>query len=400
MKILVVAQRYYPENFPTTQVCEQIARDGHDVTILTGLPNYPDGITFPDYTKGRNREQFINGVKIIRSFEAGRRKGPLWLAVNYVTFLVSSMLKARKIAPDFDCVLCYQTSPVMMACAGVYFAHLHKIPAYIYCCDVWPECMKVYIKNEKSLLFRVMKWFSGFIYKSADSVAVQSKSFIKYFKQTHNMNISTYIPQFGNDDYLNMDFTPHNHEVNFVFTGNIGKAQHVELIIEAANLIRSLDFKVHFVGSGSSYEEALSLVKERGLEDKILFYGRRPYDEMPEFYKKADVCLATLSSGSFIDMTIPAKIQGYFAADKPVLAVMRGAAKDIIDETKCGICIEPGDIPSLAQAMTWMIEHRDELPAMGERARKYYRENFTKKIFFRNLYKFIGADKSDRRDEN
>lgn len=390
MKILVVCQRYYPEHFQVTEICEQMVKDGHQITVLTGLPNYPEGEIFKDYRNGKRRNENINGVKIVRSFEIGRGKSLFRLGINYLSFIVSSILKIRKFKDNiYDCIFVYQTSPVFMACAGVYYKIKNKIPFFIYCCDIWPECVKIYVKSEKSIIFRIVKIVSTRIYQSADEIAVQSRSFFGYFEKVHKIKIDSYIPQFGNDDYLGMDLKSNNSEVNFVFTGNIGRAQRVDLIIEAAEIIREMDFKVHFVGSGSCYSEAVKIVKDKKLNNKIIFHGKQPYEKMPFYYKKADVCIATLNTGTLIDSTIPAKIQGYFAAGKPVLAAMIGDVKEIIDETKSGLCVKPNDVKAFAMAMKYMIENKSELSAMGTRAKKYYEENFTKKIFMNNLYSFI-----------
>ena len=315
-KILVVCQHYYPENFQITPICEQLVKDGYDVTILTGLPNYPTGIVPDEYKKG-HRDEIINGVHVVRGYEIGRRKGPLWLAINYVSFTLSFLHKVNVLSGDFDIVLVYQLSPVLMALPGIKYANKHKVPLMIYCCDLWPESMKMYIKNEKNILFRIMKRMSQKVYSRADVLAVQSKSFIDYMEQTHGIKRDKmiYMPAFADETYLETDFTSDDNLVDFVFLGNLGIAQNLISVLEAVNKIKDVpNFKVHFVGDGSCLGQMKEFVNNNGLEDIVQFYGRRPVEEMPKFYKLADACLVSLKADNATGLTLPSKVQGYMAA--------------------------------------------------------------------------------------
>ena len=181
-------------------------------------------------------------------------------------------------------------------------------------------------------------------------------------------------------------------KVIILFLGNIGIAQDIGGLIDAVYKIKEFnDFKVHLVGTGSYVDEAKLKVKELGLEDIILFYGRRPYEEMPKFYKLADVCLATLQADSAISLTIPSKVQGYMAAGKPIIAALSGFAKDIINESGSGIGVEPGNIKELSEAMKEFIlnKNTDKYIHCGERARQFYNNNFTKEKYMTNLYTIL-----------
>ena len=164
MRILVVCQHYYPENFQITPICEQLVSDGYDVTVLTGLPNYPEGEVLKEYKRG-HRDEIINGVHVIRCFEIGRKKGIFHLAINYISFCLSSMIKVGNIRGEYDLVFSYQLSPILMTLPARKYAKRNHIPLFLYCCDLWPESLKVYIKSEKNLLFKLMK-------KSAEGVTV------------------------------------------------------------------------------------------------------------------------------------------------------------------------------------------------------------------------------------
>ncbi len=390
-KILVVCQHYYPENFQITPICEQLIEDGYDVTVLTGLPNYPMGIVPDEYKKG-HRDEIINGVHVVRGYEIGRRKGPLWLAINYASFTISFLHKVNKLADEFDMVLVYQLSPVLMALPGIKYANKHKVPLMIYCCDLWPESMKMYIKNEKNILFRIMKRMSQKVYSRADVLAVQSKSFIDYMEQTHGIKRDRmiYMPAFADETYLETDFASDNGVVDFVFLGNLGIAQNLIAVLEAVNIIKDIpDFKVHFVGDGSCLEQMKEFVRNNKLENIVQFYGRRPVEEMPEFYKLADACLVSLKADNATGLTLPSKVQGYMAAGLPIVGMIDGSAQEVIEESECGICVAANDIVGMANAMRDFIRNPQKYADCGKNGRKYFKSNFNKRKLLDDIETYI-----------
>lgn len=389
MKILVVCQYYYPEKFQINDICEQLVKDGHIVTVLTGLPNYPMGNIPEEYLHGKKRDEVINGVHVLRTFEIGRKPGVVGMAKNYLSYCVSASWKALWLKNEFDVILIYQLSPVLMGIPGIIYRWLHNIPTYLYCCDIWPESARVLLKSDKSIPFRIISKVSNFIYRHVDLVSVQSSSFVKYFTDYHGLNKKkvVYIPQYSDSAYLKEDFTPIDDEcVDFVFLGNIGIAQDVDCILEAVELIKDIKgFRMHFVGDGMFLEDAKRIVAEKELGDLVKFYGRKPYEDMPKFYRLADICLATLRAGNLISETLPSKVQGYMAAGKPILGALEGSGMKVINESECGICVHSSDAVALAKAMEKMILEKDKLKAYGENGRSYFIKNFTKEIFMESL---------------
>lgn len=389
MKILIVCQYYYPENFQITPICEQLIKDGYDVTVLTGLPNYPTGIIPKEYKKG-HRDEYINGVHVIRCYEIARKKGAIFLALNYISFMLSASQKIASLSDDYNLVFVYQLSPVTMALPGKKYAKKHNIPMVLYCCDLWPESMKMYIHSEKNICFRIVKSISRSIYQSAHKVIVQSKSFLPYLKKVHRIGDEklVYIPAFADETYLTKDFLPEDNVVDFVFLGNLGIAQNLIAVLEAVEKIKDIpNFKVHFVGDGSMINEMKSFVQIHQLSNIVFFYGRRPVEEMPNFYKMADACLVSLKADNVTGLTLPSKVQGYMAAGKPIIGMIDGSAKDVIDESGCGICVRAGDVDGLSLAMKSFITEREKYSDCGRKARKYFIENFSKEKFLEKLEK-------------
>lgn len=382
MKILMVCQHYYPERFQNQDICEQLVRDGHDVTILTGLPNYETGFVPEEYKHGKHNNEKINGVQVYRTFEIGRRKGVFWRMLNYFSYALSSSWWAIWNRRKYDIVFSYQLSPIFMLMPAVIVAKKHHIPLYVYCLDLWPESMKAMPPGDKAIIFKPIHWISRFLYKKADEISVQSKSFFEYFEKVNDIPLQklSYIPQMASSEYLNMDFNNDNGIIDFVFLGNIGNAQDIELIINAAERNKDLkNFAIHFVGDGIFLNKAKQMVKKKGLENIVLFHGRQPIEKMPEYYKLADVCLVTLKGGSIISKTIPAKVQGYMAAGIPILGALDGFGSDVINESGAGVCVSCGDLDKFSEHMKDFVLNYKKYENCSGKARAYFKEHFTKR---------------------
>ena len=384
MKILVVCQHYYPEHFQNQDICEQLVEDGHEVTVLTGLPNYEDdGFVKEEYKHGKNRDEKINGVQIYRTFEIGRRKGVFWRILNYFSYMLSASFWAIKNSRKFDIVFSYQLSPILMMFPAVIIAKRQHLALYVYCCDLWPESIKAMAPGNNPLVFKPIHWISRWLYNHADAISVQSKSFFEYFETVNRIPRQrlSYIPHMASSEYLEMDFKQDNHTIDFVFLGNIGNAQDIELIINATEKNKNIPgFMIHFVGDGIFLSQAKQIVHQKGLEKLILFHGRQSVDRMPEYYKLADVCLVTLKAGTIISKTIPSKVQGYMSAGIPILAALDGYGADVINESGAGVCVPAGDLDAFSLHMKEFILHYDNFHDCTECARTYFKNNFTKRI--------------------
>lgn len=252
---------------------------------------------------------------------------------------------------------------------------------YLYCLDLWPDSIKDKIKNEKNPIFKVTSIISKMIYSAADMIGVTSKPFVDYLNSVCQISKDkiVFLPQHA-QDIGKMDIsTIDNGIVDFVFMGNIGSSQDLDKVIEAASLLdNNLKFRIHIVGGGSALNCLKALVRKKDLEDKVIFHGRHPVSDMPQFYRLADACLLTLSSESAVGLTIPGKLQGYMSAGKPIVGAINGPAQEIINEADGGICVSAGDIKGLAQAMEDFIVNQHSYLKCGYNNREYYENNFTK----------------------
>lgn len=388
MKILVVCQYYYPEQFRINDICEKLVEDGHSITVLTGLPNYPEGNIPKEYRWGRKRKEIINGVKVLRTFEIGRKSGVVGMALNYVSYMLSASVKTLFLNKDFDIIFVYQLSPVTMVLPGIVMKRRIGKPLYLYSCDIWPESMKNILPDENGLIFKVVKRFSRYLYSQCDAITVTSKPFIKYFNLEHSIPIEkiSYIPQHAEDIYLKPGTSTIDDITDFVFMGNIGIAQDIECILNAADRLKQIpNFKIHFVGDGSYLEKSKLIASNKGLNDIVIFHGRHPLERMPDFYMIADACLLTLKADNLIGLTMPSKLQGYMAAGKVVIGAINGAAQEVIKESQCGLYVNAGDSVALAEVMKDFIESPGKYKNCGENGREYFKKHFTKDIYIEKL---------------
>ena len=392
MKILVVCQYYYPEPFRISDICEELVRRGHEVAVVTGVPNYPEGVIYTDYRMGKKREEIIRGVNVHRCFTIGRRTGTLFRFLNYYSFAMSSTLYVSRIKKQFDVVFVNQLSPVMMACAGICAKKKWNIPLVLYCLDLWPESLVAGGVSEKSLVYKLFKRISKQIYSCADVIAITSKQFKNYFEDVLNVPTTNmvHLSQYAEEIFCQVSSERIKKDrYDFVFAGNIGEMQAVETIIRAAALLEKeklgSEIKIHIVGDGTKLNQCKDLALGSG---NIEFYGRRPVEDMPKFYEMADAMLLTLKDNETISYTLPGKMQSYMAAGKPIIGSINGEAKSVIEDAKCGYCCSAEDSVALANLMKRFVDS-EEKQHMGLRAKQYYDKYYRKSIFMERLEQLL-----------
>ena len=400
MKILVVCQFYYPEQFRITDICEELVKRGHEVTVLTGLPNYPEGYVLKDYKNGKKRDEIINGVKVHRCFEIGRRKNVIFRVLNYYSFALSAKRYAKRLKEEFDVVLVNQLSPIMMANAGIAYKKKHGVKLVMYCLDLWPASLSAGGIGSKSIVHKYFKKVSEKIYKQADKLLITSKRFAQYFEQEFGMvdNIE-YLPQYSEEM-----FSPDNckkeqsKEIDLLFAGNVGSAQSMDTILDCAKITADIsNLTYHIVGDGSELQRCRKRAESESI-NSVVFYGRKELNEMPDYYKKADAMLVTLVDDANLARTLPGKVQTYMAAGKPIIGCANGETSDIILDAGCGYCSKAQDAFCMAENVRALCVDKENgrLEQFGKLARKYYEDNFSKQIFFEKLESVLKQYSSEK----
>lgn len=390
MKILVVCQYYYPEQFRINDICETLVKKENEVTVLTGLPNYPRGKVSKEYKFFRKRKEKINGVNVIRSFEIGRRRGIIFRVLNYLSYMISASIKACFMKEQFDVVYVYQLSPILMAVPGIIYKKRHNTKMVLYCLDLWPESVTTFGIKENTLIYKLIDKISRKIYNKADEILVSSETFKQDIKKKLKQDIKIeYIPQYS-ENILSAKTHKWHKEINFVFAGNIGKAQSVETIIKAANELKeNYNIKIHIVGDGSSLQECKDLVKKLNLNN-VIFYGKKELNEMQQYYNLADAMLVTLTKDAFASKTLPGKVQSCMATGNPIIAAADGETKKIIENAKCGYCVPAEDYKALANKMIeFASKTKVEIAELENNSQEYYNKNFKKDIIINKLIKVL-----------
>ncbi|MEG0034963.1 MAG: glycosyltransferase family 4 protein [Bacilli bacterium] len=382
MKILIVCQYYYPEPFRITDIAENLVKLGNEVTILTGLPNYPEGKVSQEYKWGKRRNEFVNGVEIVRTFIIGRRKGKIFLGLNYISFIISSSLKMILLKKDFDTIFVYQLSPVFMAIPGILYKKIRKKKLVLYCLDIWPASLTAMNISKKSFIYKIVAKMSSFIYSNVDSLLVSSKGFVKYLNNELRINKDIkYLPQYAEDIYGEVtDENKSIEEYNLVFAGNVGKMQSVDTIVKTASFLKEKqNIKFHIVGDGSELQKCKNLANQLGCGN-IYFHGRVELKEVIKFYDIADVLLLTLRDDDLTNLTLPAKYQSYLLANKRIIAAANG---ETAEEIKC-----------MKAGNTCSAENSDELSSLilNEYTNSYecnnreiYMKHYSKEKFLMSL---------------
>lgn len=395
MRILIVSQIFYPTPFRINDIVEALTSSGHEVKVITGLPDYGLSNIPKDYRFGRRRREKALGAEIVRVSTTARRTGVFWRALNYFSFAFTGWFHAAfRRTDDFDVILSYETSPIFQVIPAIKLKKRSHKKLVLYCLDLWPVSLKAWKVKESSFIYKAVKRMSSRIYQAADIVPVSSPAFKDYLVQVCGVDPEriVFLPQHGEDEFAALDgaVIP-NKTYDFVYAGNIGSVQRVDIIIRAAAKMKSQHpFLVHIVGSGSELEAVKDLADELDVRDKVIFYGRKSAEEIKQYYHLADCFLLSLDSESAISMTLPGKLQGYMGAGKPVAASASGAVAELIKETQCGLVAAPGDADGLAAIMDSLTEDPEGGRRMGAKGSSYYAAHFTKTVIMDKIVTILG----------
>ena len=387
MKILFVCQYFYPEVFRGNDIAFHWAEEGHDVHVMTGIPNYPNGVFHKGYGIFKKRHEVVNGVNVTRLPIVPRGNNKIMLMLNYFSYLFVAWVYVlfHAVFHKYDRVFVQQLSPVMMSAPGVLYKRIRKVPLYTWVLDLWPESLTAAggINNKYVLAF--FRHYVKSEYKHSDMILISSRSFEKSILEYGNYKDKVvYYPQWsdGNNGAIvvpeNAPAIPKGFKL--MFAGAVGEAHGFECTMQAALLTKEhKDIKWIIVGDGRKLDWVKQFVKDNELEETVLTLGRYPSDTMPWFFNQADVMLVTLNDDPLFKLYAPAKISSYMATAKPIVAVLNGEGAEVIKEADCGWVLSAGDAEGFAKlAIELSTIEKNVLKSKGENALKYYNEHFVK----------------------
>lgn len=397
MKVLIISQYFWPENFRITDVAQGLRDLGHEVTVLTGLPNYPDGRFFAGYgLRGPWRDKH-EGIEVIRAplVPRGNGGGPR-LICNYLSFVAGSILFGLpRLRERFDALLVFEPSPVTVAIPALLLKTIQGTPLLFWVQDLWPESLSATGMVKNRMILRAVASLVRLIYRHSDRILIQSRAFREPIRAlgAEDQRI-VYLPNSAEALYQPVELPADAPErllvpagFRIMFAGNIGAAQSFSTIIDAADLLREFA-DVHWIilGDGRMRGEAEAEVEARGLGAQVHFLGQHAPAMMPRFFALADVLLVTLRRDPIFAATLPSKLQSYLACGRPIVAALDGEGARVLEESGAGIAVPSDDPRALADAVRRLRAARPEERAkMGSRGRAYFEAEFDRGMLLRRL---------------
>lgn len=387
MKVLLITQYFYPENFKSNDIALELTKRGHEVTVLTGLPNYPEGKIYETYGFFKRTRENYQGINVIRTWLLPRGKGGGFrLLLNYFSWAFFASIRAFFLSyqKKFDVILVHEPSPITQGFPAIVVKKIQKIPLHFWVLDLWPESLTsaggIHNKYVLSLFTNMVKY----IYNNSDKILISSKGFAASILAKGNYNDKLiYFPNWAEDSILqgNLDYPIPDLPKGFkiIFAGNIGVSQDVDSIIRAALILKEkTDIHFVFIGDGRSKVYLEEFVIKNNLNQTVHFLGRFPIDAMKSFFSHADVLLVSLKNELIFNVTVPAKLQAYLCTKKPILGMLNGEGAQIIDEAKCGFSVNAADSIGLAKKIIEMYKMSvEERLNIGNNGFSFYEDNFT-----------------------
>lgn len=380
MKLLLVTPHFYPETFKCNDMAFELARRGHDVTVMTAIPDYPEGHFHRGYGVLRRRRERVNGVSVHRSLLISRHNGTApWLALNYLSYTFFAFFKALwfGLTRRYDAVIVHETSPVMVGIPAVIVKKMQRIPLHFWVLDLWPESLTAAGGITSPLVLKPFERLTRWIYDNSDTILIGSEGFrtpIVSKKQTYASRVRPF-PNWLDPAVCETESAIRLPEgkFNVVFAGNLGDAQDIPAVLEAIRLLRD-DPRVHFtfVGGGRKRQLAESFIREHRLSGCVTFIDRVPRTEIGSILRQASAQLLTLKESPIFRLTVPARLQAYMQAGRPVIAMINGEAARLIDDAQCGWSVAAGDSQALASLIAEKASATAaELDALGANGRAY-----------------------------
>lgn len=400
MRILVVTQYFWPENFRINDLVSGLAASGHEITVLTGKPNYPAGQVFDTYKQNPENFAHFSASSVLRVPMLARGQGSFRLALNYLSFVVGACIWGPWLLrqQDFDVIFVFEPSPVTVGLPAILLGHIKQLPVVFWVLDLWPETLAAIGVVRSPRLLSWIGHLVSFIYNRCTLVLGQSRGFLASIaKYCTNPQKIRYFPSWSEDIFSDTviekatEVPDKEGAFNILFAGNIGEAQDLPAVLDAAEQLKdNLNIRWLIVGDGRKSDWLAAHVMQRGLEQNILLLGRFPVERMPSFYAHADTLLVSLKKDPVFSMTIPGKVQSYLMSGIPLMGMLDGEGAAVIEQAGAGLTCAAGDSAGLAAAILELarMPARDRA-AMGARGRLFAQKEFGREILIGRLEGFF-----------
>jgi len=397
LKILVISQYFYPENFRINDLVFSLKKRGHEIEVLTGKPNYPKGDYFKGYSWKGPKDEEIKGVKVHRANLILRKKGgSLRLFLNYFSFVFFAFFKILKLKGDFEKIFIYAPSPITVGILGIVAAKKFKCKSYLWVHDLWPESVRVAGGIKSSIVLGLVNQMTKLIYRFNDQLLVQSPEFKNYIlNQGVKESKIIYYPYYAEDFYNVIEkdksyLSQFPRGFNLLFAGNIGVAQSFDTIVNAFEKLKEYDINLVVLGDGRDKSRIQKQINEKGLTKIFHFLGSFPPELMPHYFTCADGLLITLKKADIFSYTIPGKLQSYLACGKPIIGALDGIGNKIISESNSGFACEAENHELLAKNIIKLYKlSKAEKEKLSKNALIYFEKNFNKQYLLERLEEIL-----------
>ena len=396
MRILIVSQYFWPENFRVNDLTRELVKRGHSITVLTGIPNYPAGKVFDTFKADRKAFYHYAGAKVCRVPMFARGTGSLRLLLNYLSFVLGACFfgpwKLR--GQDFDIIFVFEPSPVTVGIPAVLVGRLKQAPVVFWALDLWPETLAAVGVVRSPRVLAAIGRLVGFIYNRCALVLGQSRGFLENIaKYCDDSSKIRYFPSwaedvFGQGEIKAAPEVPLQEGVfNVLFAGNVGESQGFPAVLDAAERLKyNPNIRWLVVGDGRMTDWLCAEVKRRGLEQCFLLLGRFPVERMPSFYAHADALLVSLKRDPVFSLTIPGKVQSYLMAGLPLLGMLDGEGANVIQSAEAGLVCAASDATGLAQSVLQLAAMtRGQRLRLGINGRDYANKEFNREVLMNRL---------------
>ena len=405
MKILVFSQYFYPENFRINALCRELVHCGHEVTVVTGYPQYPKGEIYEGYGFQIPYEKEWHGVRIERVKVPARGHNPIGLLRNCVGYVTAGNRWVKQCSEIYDAIFVFEVSPVTVGLPAVKYKKKYGTPMFFNLQDLWPENVHEILGIRFPPLTWVINHIVDKIYTSSDKVLCASNGFLQnLLVRGVDKEKLLFWPQFCIEPDLSAAVKPEVYSddlFNVVFTGNIGNAQGLDLMIEAAHELKGQGIRWYIVGDGRAKLRLEQLVQKYNVSDDVIFIGQVSEDEANRYVHFADCAYLSFTNNQLFNLTLPAKLQTYLACGTPILAAAGGESANVIKEAECGVAVPPRLDCVVAAVKELKAMSGQQPQQLSSNARRYYKSHFTMDKLVQQLLDVINAEitASDKKRE-
>lgn len=387
MKILLLTQWFDPEpTFKGLAFAKELKRQGHDVQVLTGFPNYPGGKIYDGYRLRLCQREEIDGISILRvALYPNHDSSALKRIFNYISFAFMAMIFGIFAIKKADVIYAYHP-PLTVGIAAIFIKFFRRIPIVYDIQDMWPDTLKATGMLNNNKILSLIGIVCQLVYKCVDHIVVLCPGFKSKLLERHVPEDKISVIYNWCDEKGLTQATPirsdyqsqMQHKFNIVFAGNMGKAQALDTILDVAKKISIYtDIQFVLVGGGTETQRLKQRVSGEGICN-VLFIPRMPMNEVGGVLALADLLLVHLKKDPLFEITVPSKTQAYMAIGKPILMAVPGDAANLIERSKSGAIAISESVESIEQAILKIYHLSDvEKAQMGENARKFYLEELS-----------------------